>query len=161
MSEGRANTIHPWECRIYVDTEFSDIANPQLVSLGMVSEDGREFYGEVRDIFPDDCSLFVRKHVLPQLGARPECVMSRPCLGVAARSWMKGFDAQSRRPVLCFDHPLDAQLLWALIGGRPVGWKEKLISQRIDAELRERYFLANGGRHHALHDARANMMACR
>ncbi|MGV4349785.1 hypothetical protein [Pandoraea pneumonica] len=153
--------LHPWECRIYIDTEFTDIAAPELISLGMVAEDGREFYGELTDVHLERCSAFVRSQVLPQLRTQPARILSVVDLGEAARQWMRGFDGQRRRPVICYDHPIDAHLLWQLIGGRPVGWKEKLIAQRIDHVLRERYFEEHGGRHHALHDARANSIACR
>lgn len=31
---------------IFLDTEFTDFARPDLISLALVSEDGREFYAE-------------------------------------------------------------------------------------------------------------------
>ncbi|QHE90391.1 hypothetical protein PI93_000085 [Pandoraea fibrosis] len=154
-------TLHPWECRIYIDTEFTDIAAPELVSLGMVAEDGREFYGELNDIPIERCSSFVLANVLPQLGTVPAQMMSLIALGGAVRTWMQSFEGQKQRPVICYDHPVDVELLWRLVGGRPAGWKEKLISQMIDHRSREEYFKRNGGRHHALHDARANRTACR
>lgn len=154
-------TLHPRECRIYIDTEFTDIVSPELISLGMVAEDGREFYGEVTDIPIERCSVFVRSHVLSQLRTEPACIMPVVDLGDAVRKWMGGFEGQWRRPVICYDLPIDAQLLWQLIGGRRSGWKEKLIAQRINHLRREQYFDEHGGRHHALHDARANRISCR
>jgi hypothetical protein len=32
--------------RIFIDTEFSDFKNPQLISIALVDEDWREFYAE-------------------------------------------------------------------------------------------------------------------
>ena len=153
------STIHPWERRIYIDTEFTDIAAPHLISIAMVSEDGHEFYGEVEEFDKESCSAFVRAHVLPQLGKYPECTMTRDALAEAARDWMSKFSGSRQRPVICYDHPIDPQLLWELIGRKPVGWKEKLIHLRIDPVRREQYFSEHGGRHHALHDARANRVA--
>lgn len=69
------------------------------------------------------------------------------------------FTGLKQRPVIYYDHPVDLQLLWNLLGGRSAGWKEKLISSRIDHVTREEYFRVHGGRHHALHDARANRAA--
>ncbi|WP_175020179.1 hypothetical protein [Burkholderia contaminans] len=68
---------------------------------------------------------------------------------------MANFTGHKQRPVLCYDHPLDIQLLWELLGKRAVGWKVKLISPRIDHAKKEEYFRLFGGHHHALHDARS------
>ncbi|MFM0258053.1 3'-5' exonuclease family protein [Paraburkholderia sediminicola] len=155
------STIHPWERRIYIDTEFTDIAAPRLISFAMVSEDGHEFYGEVAEVDEEVCSAFVRAQVLPQLGKFPGCIMTRDALAEAARIWMSKFSGLRQRPVICYDHPIDLQLLWELIGRKPAGWKEKLISLRIDPVRREQYFSEHGGRHHALYDARANRAAYR
>lgn len=32
---------------IFLDTEFTDLTSPELLSIGMVSEGGREFYAEI------------------------------------------------------------------------------------------------------------------
>ncbi|SED49325.1 hypothetical protein SAMN02787142_3268 [Burkholderia sp. WP9] len=154
------DTIHPWERRIYIDTEFSDLLTPHLLSVAMVAEDGPEFYGELAEIDRAACSPFVQANVLPQLGANPELIMDRKALCDAARTWMSKFSRLKQRPVICYDYPVDVQLLWELIGGRLPGWKEKLIGPRIDLARKEAYFREHGGRHHALHDARANKAAC-
>lgn len=54
--------------RIFIDTEFTSFKNPKLISIGMVSEDGHEFYYELTDTWTlPDCSLFVIGWVLPWL----------------------------------------------------------------------------------------------
>ena len=153
------STLHPWERRIFIDTEFTDIAAPRLISLAMVAEDGPEFYAEQAHVDRDICSAFVQANVLPQLGVDPTRVMERAALREALRIWMSMFTGLKQRPVICYDYPVDLQLLWELVGERTAGWKEKLISSRIDPLEREAYFRAHGGRHHALHDARANRAA--
>ncbi|WP_244158379.1 3'-5' exoribonuclease [Caballeronia fortuita] len=155
------STLHPWERRIFIDTECTDIAAPCLISIAMVAEDGAEFYGEQAHVDRNVCSDFVLASVLPQLGADPTRVMERKALRDAVRNWMSTFTGLKQRPVICYDHPVDLQLLWDLIGGRSAGWKEKLISSRIDPVKKEEYFCVHGGRHHALHDARANRAAYR
>lgn len=155
------STLHPWERRIFIDTEFTDLAAPCLISIAMVAEDGAEFYGEQAHIDRKACSAFVLASVLPQLGADPTRVMEREVLREAVRIWMSKFTGLMQRPVICYDYPIDLQLLWELLGGRTAGWKAKLISSRIDPVKREEYFRVHGGRHHALHDARANRAAYR
>lgn len=54
--------------RVFLDTEFTCLARPQLISIGLVSEDGREFYRELKDTWTlAGCSLFVLGWVLPLL----------------------------------------------------------------------------------------------
>ncbi|MBN3769794.1 3'-5' exoribonuclease [Burkholderia sp. Se-20378] len=152
-------TLHPWERRIFIDTEFTDIAAPRLISVAMVAEDGPEFYAEQAHVDRSACSAFVRASVLPLLGADPTQVMERAALRDAVRIWMSMFTGLKQRPVICYDHPVDLQLLWELLGGRTAGWKVKLINSRIDPVAKDEYFRVHGGRHHALHDARANRAA--
>ena len=48
---------------IFLDTEFTDFVRPDLISIGLVIEDGREFYAERTDYRPDTCSDSVRESV--------------------------------------------------------------------------------------------------
>jgi 3'-5' exoribonuclease-like protein len=58
--------------RFFLDTEFCERGHQyplSLISVGVVSEDGREYYAVAADGWhPDDCNDWVRAHVLPQLG---------------------------------------------------------------------------------------------
>ncbi|MDE1181494.1 hypothetical protein [Paraburkholderia sp.] len=40
----------PWKTRYFLDTEFTDFNAFQLISVAIVGEDGREFYGESRTL---------------------------------------------------------------------------------------------------------------
>jgi hypothetical protein len=153
--------VHPWQQRIFIDTEFTEISKPMLISLGMVAEDGREFYGEIAGIDSKVCNAFVQANVLPLLGKDPSTIFTEEALRNAVKAWMSNFEGLKQKPVICYDHPIDAHLLWMLLGGRAKGWKERLITLKIDPSLRANYFALHGGRHHALHDARANAVACR
>lgn len=55
--------------RVYFDTEFSDLSKPlpqrQLLSAGLITEYGAEFYAELTDFDLDSCSTFVQDTVLP------------------------------------------------------------------------------------------------
>lgn len=53
---------------LFIDTEFTDFDYPQLISIGLVAEDGESFYAELADGWcRESCSAFVLKEVLPQL----------------------------------------------------------------------------------------------
>lgn len=53
---------------IFVDTEFTDFVQIDLISVALVADDGREFYAERTDYCRADCNDFVRAAVLPKLG---------------------------------------------------------------------------------------------
>ena len=53
--------------RIFIDTEFTDFVDTELISIGLITDDGdHEFYGEL-PVNRRKCSEFVIEHVLPQL----------------------------------------------------------------------------------------------
>ena len=56
---------------VFLDTEFSDFAKSDLISLALVAEDGREFYAERTDYRKNECSALVRETVWPLLGCVP------------------------------------------------------------------------------------------
>jgi hypothetical protein len=151
----------PWKTRYFIDTEFTDFLDCQLISLAIVGEDGREFYGECSDFDRLPCSDFVRAAVLPLLGQVPGRSMPAAQLRAELRAWLLAVPAKPR-PILCFDYQGDFDLLYDLLDGdMPTGWKSEHIGNRLDVEKQEAYFREHGGRHHALHDARANAYAFR
>jgi hypothetical protein len=152
-SETRTNTM-----RVYVDTEFTDFLDCELISLALVADDGREFYGERSDFNAASCSAFVREAVLPQLGQYPRNVFTRHGLGDALRTWLDMFATQSER-FLCFDYGGDWELLCDLLDGPPAGWRACHIGECIDPARLETYYREHCGRHHALVDARAKRYA--
>ncbi|MGF6981955.1 hypothetical protein QFZ99_001432 [Paraburkholderia atlantica] len=150
-----------WKTRYFVDTEFTDFLDCQLISVAIVSEDGREFYGERSDFDPAACSEFVRAAVLPQLGRFAGRSMPATQLRDELWAWLSAVPAKPR-PILCFDYQGDFDLLYDLLDGdMPAGWKHEHIGNRLDAARQEAYFYEYGGRHHALHDACANACAFR
>ena len=54
---------------IFFDTEFTDLHwQAKLISIGLVTEDGRTFYAELTDTYIDaECGDFARDVVLPLL----------------------------------------------------------------------------------------------
>ncbi|WP_257010195.1 3'-5' exoribonuclease [Burkholderia ubonensis] len=142
-----------------MDTEFTGFIDCQLISLAIVGEDGREFYGECSDFEPSACSEFVRAAVLPQLGQFPGRSMPARQFRDELRAWLLAVPVKPKR-ILCFDYQGDFDLLYDLLDGNiPAGWKCEHIGRRLNMERLEAYFRQHGGRHHALHDARANAYA--
>jgi hypothetical protein len=151
---------NPWKMNYFLDSEFTDFLDTELISIGIVGEAG-EFYGEVTDFNRAACSEFVRAAVLPQLGQFPGRAMSFAQLSREVLAWLYRIPVESG-PVLCYDYADDFALLCDLIDGPlPDGWAHENIGARLDRERQEAYFREHGGRHHALYDARANAFAFR
>ncbi|OHT86573.1 polyadenylate-specific 3'-exoribonuclease AS [Mycobacteroides saopaulense] len=56
--------------RYFYDTEFIDDGRTiELISIGMVAEDGREYYAVSTAFDPQQAGPWVRQHVLPKLPA--------------------------------------------------------------------------------------------
>jgi hypothetical protein len=53
---------------IFTDTELTDFIHGGLISIGLVAEDGREFYTECNEVDLSLCSDVVREALLPKLG---------------------------------------------------------------------------------------------
>jgi hypothetical protein len=119
--------------RLFVDTECTQFIDCDLISIGVVADDGREFYGERSDYDDASCSEFVRAAVLSQL------------------AWLDEFAHEPVR-LLCFDYSGDWELLCDLLDGPPAGWQACRIE--LDLARVEHYYRAHAGRHHALIDAR-------
>ena len=54
--------------KIFLDTEFTSLESPKLISIGLVAADGQEFYRELTDGWTiAECTMFVLGWVLPWL----------------------------------------------------------------------------------------------
>lgn len=70
--------------KVFIDTEFTDFKDCDLISLGMVAETGQEFYLENAEYEKKWASQFVRQHVLPLCNFQKSGVKR---LTLAARAW--------------------------------------------------------------------------
>jgi hypothetical protein len=141
---------------IFLDTEFTDFVNTSLISIGLVSEDGREFYAESAEIDYAKCSDFTRDVVVPMLGADPAAILKRDALAEKLREWLDQFSASD---IVVFDYPLDASLLLQAVAGSPSVQMQYLSgvilgSAEYDA-ARNETFAGDRPQHHALTDAHA------
>lgn len=145
--------------RYFYDCEFiEDGRTIDLVSIGMVCDDGREFYAVSTEFDPARAGPWVRKHVLPQL-PRPADRAWRS--RAAIRDELYAFLTAPGRPIelwawcAAYDHVALAQL-WGDMTVLP------RAIPRLTYEIRQIWELAgaptagpsDGDRHHALGDAR-------
>ncbi len=149
---------------VFLDTEFTKLARPDLISIALVSDDGREFYAERTDYYPEDCSDFVRENVRPLLGRVPDAACSRPELTDRVREW---FRQLPERATVVYDYEWDWRLLAVTMLGRPHskppgGFAEQLYLDSsaithpvFEKTLSAAYTLEWLPKHHALADARA------
>jgi hypothetical protein len=147
---------------IFLDCEFTDFIDCDLLSIGMVSEDGQyEFYAERTDYTDRWCSNFVREAVLPHLGKFPGAACTR--IELTKRVW-QWFSTLPRHVQLASDSTHDRDLLWdAFDEGLPENLDKSIFDLRSlidttvfnDAVCRF-HAQPNQPWHHALYDARAH-----
>ena len=146
---------------IFCDTEFTDFIDCDLISIGLVAEDGKsEFYAERNDYESSWCNPFVQSAVLPQLGQNIDVICSRDELSQRLWTW---FAALPRHVKVACDSMHDRDLLWdAFDEGLPENLDRTVMDLRqlIDTTVFHqavcRYQSERGRWHHALHDARAH-----
>ena len=144
---------------VFLDTEYTDSLDCDLISIGMVSEDGsHELYLERSDYEETWCSSFVRAAVLPQLGkAGPP--LDRNQLAAALLSWFHSLPCEVT--VTC-DNFTDWELLIDALDGQELAKLLGYTDLREAASSPEfnhavcRYHESGAPWHHALHDAKAS-----
>jgi hypothetical protein len=167
---------------IYLDTEFTDLLEPELLSLAMVTSAGDEHYVELDLHTPEGeralsaSSDFVADGgVAEQWGRVPGATSSHAGMASRTVEWLQEKVRSFGQPAtIAFDHEIDFRLFKELVDLAP-GGKEVLrqvvpvnvsdITTRFDgalgadavyAQLRRRGL----ARHHALVDAHALRGAC-
>lgn len=143
-----------------MDTEFSDFITTELISIGLVSQDGQEFYAEL-PVNSKECSDFVREAVLPQLGKDASAQCSLGELNVRLRAWLDQFkndDDLNDLTVICYDYSGDFTLLSYALNDQIPSWIRGANVNGYLNDLREEIWWRDHPeltRHHSLHDARA------
>jgi hypothetical protein len=147
---------------IFLDTEYTDEHRRELVSVGMVTQDGqRLIYLERTDFSRISCSRFVVQNVLPHLGNDVAALCTMPELGHRLRAW---FQTLPRHVQLACDSPIDRDLLLTAVGGAvPFNVSPMLYDLRplIDTTVYDKAVARYHEHpahpwHHALHDALAH-----
>lgn len=145
--------------RLFCDCEWADKHARELVSIALVSSEGRHrFYAEV-DPLPETPTDFVRDTVYPLL-ERGASAMSRANLALALREFLRCFDD----PEVLYDCHVDGKFLhsalgWAPSADKPLRMRSALIVNDHVNSLYEEYFRTHSEvaarRHHAGVDAEA------
>lgn len=148
--------------RYFYDTEFiEDGRTIELVSIGIVAEDGREYYAVSTEFDPQLANAWVRENVLDKLPS-PHDAVWKPIHTI--REEVYGFLCSAKTPpelwawVGAYDHVVLAQL-WGDMAGLP----KRL--PRYTRELKQYWEFAGrpklpavpAGNHDALVDARHNL----
>ena len=149
--------------RVYLDTEFTKFARPQLISLALVAESGQEFYGESMDFVKVQCSDFVVENVLPLLEGG-DVAASLDDLRTKLIDWLAALPSPAE---IISDFDGDVELLLKLLRilaeqmGRyniavlTVLDGEFVRSESFNRALDDYFANVDSRRHHALVDARA------
>lgn len=167
---------------VYLDSEFTDLLAPELLSLGLVSANGDEHYVELDLDDPGSAATLRRtsdfvRHcgVLEQWGRVPGSAATREQMGLRTARWMVEQAARLGQPVLiAFDYAPDYELLEYLLrdAGQWDAVRDVIRPLNVD-ELANRFDGLLGAeaayeavkrrgleRHHALADAHALRAAC-
>lgn len=148
---------------LFLDTEFTDFIDIDLISIGLVSEDGRHtFYAERSDYRREALSDFVRQAVEPLLGKDPAAACTRDELCRRLIAWLSSLEGTI---LLACDSQHDIDLLLdAVDGNLPPNVKARPLqlanhrSAPLFNEAEYRFYAQEGvHRHHALHDAQAGV----
>lgn len=148
--------------KVFVDTEFTDFANPRLISLGMVAESGEQFYAEV-PYSESECSNFVRETIIPLLGRVPDSRCNADELQSKIINWLNFVRNQDEEVEICVDYQTDWDLLVEALEGRVPPWcRMRRVARNINELLRYEFHKKNQlPEHHALYDAMATRYAFR
>lgn len=145
---------------IFIDTEFTNFFNPQLISIGLAASTGEEFYAEVPYSLRD-CSEFVKDIVIPLLGEEAQCPYDQ--LHTLLRNWLA--IVKDRGDVtICHDSEYDRTLFLHVFDQRPPSFVHfrNVGDRHINELLRHEFHVKNAlPEHHALHDACAMRYAFR
>jgi len=146
--------------RWFLDTEFDENGKTiELISIALVSEDGREYYAESSEFDPNACNDWVKANVLPQLtGPRK----TRAQIAEDIRHLLLNGDG--RKPeVWAYFADYDWVALCQLFGrmvdlpnGFPMFCLDLKQSMHLNAIGKEQLPKQTAGEHNALADARWN-----
>ena len=156
--------------RVYFDTEFTGLhQNTTLISIGMVTETGREFYGICKDYDQSQIDDWLRDNVLKHLDS--EFIVNfhgnTADLRICIQQWLSIYDrVEMWSDTLAYDWVLFNQLFGHAfhipknVYYIPFDIATLFRIKGIDPDInREEFAGMDGDKHNALHDARV-IKAC-
>ena len=146
--------------RLFLDTEFCSFENPELISIGVIDENSREFYAELTDFSRQACSDFVVETVLPLLGQHfAGYVSTRQNIAYRLSQWLEEYRDWPGGVTICVDYATDWYLFVDLLAHSPVMEfiTVENIWNQLDLPKIQAWWTETGlPQHHALNDAKAN-----
>jgi hypothetical protein len=156
--------------RIFIDTEFTDFVDLDLISIALVADADppKEFYVEITDFDRSLCNDFVVANILPLLGKAPGRAMPFSDASNELHEWLEQF--RDANACICYDYIGDFVLLKELLfqpcrGSTFASFPEWLATdnvwKKLDRDLLSQFWRVHPefSQHFALHDARANAAA--
>lgn len=144
---------------IFLDTEFTDFIDCELISIAMVTVDGAQrFYLEVEDFRREACNAFVQAAVWVHLGKLQDAGTPKAEVEPRIQSWLAQFD----EVILACDSQFDLDLLADVLDGN---WPGNVTGHLdLRAAMRSAAFQVAAAKahtsdhpwHHALYDAEAH-----
>lgn len=146
--------------RIFIDTEFTQFSNQQLISIGLFSQNEKTFYAETPFDF-NLCSDFVKETVLPLLSHDKGVSISFAELRTRLKLWLTQFHTDGQEIKICFDYSRDWTLFGSVLDNEIPSWIEGVnIYKYLDKSIQDQFFSETTfPRHHALSDAMSNCVA--
>lgn len=144
--------VDPDHIYVFVDSEFTNLSDPRLISVGAAATDATSFYCELNDWPREHCSEFVERTVLPLLDGD---AVPHP---VAAEAFTRWISEKARRAptTIVSDSGFDRWALADLLGREDLPGDAQWQRVPINYELLDEVASSLGlRRHHALDDARA------
>jgi hypothetical protein len=102
--------------RVYIDTEFTDFTNTDIISLGACAENGMEFYGENSDFIRSYSSPWVESNIYPMLDFS-KFGMKR--VELSARFWTWIEELPCANVIISYDYETDWKLVNDLFNCEP------------------------------------------
>ena len=155
--------------KVFFDTEFTGLhQNTTLISIGMVDENGEEFYAVFDDYDQPQVDDWLRQNVIPYLNSEEYAYHANaPVIAEGIREWVA-----ERQPVemwsdtLAYDWVLFCQLFGHAFNIPegvyyiPFDIATLMKIKGVDPDInREEFAGMDGDKHNALHDARV-IRAC-
>lgn len=177
----------PKVIRLFIDCEFTDFINRDLISIGVAADNGDEFYGINAEYLKPWASTWVNEHVVPLLDFDKHGMRR---LELSARLWSWVEELPCDFVVWCSDYRGDLELLDELFGGdkhpktienqnifnnmyysldeqvKAMGGTDTAYEQlvrsaktKFELYVLDYFFRTKETQHHALSDAKANREA--
>lgn len=147
--------------RYFLDTEFSERGSRypvELISIGIVAEDGREFYAHSAEYDIDECSDWVETNVLPWVTGVPP--MSLRSIAESVKAFVGDDEPEFWGYYADYDWVVFAQMFGTMMD-LPENWPMycRDIKQWCDQLGNPKLPVQDSAEHNALHAARWNKVA--